>query len=407
MGQPAVNSFASSSPFVTVGQTGFLIWTTNEYTNYCNVFLDGAFLGTAPPTVPSTIYPNGYPVTVTSDPTVFGLEAVDQTGQPSEMSQTSISALPISRRTSNNSAAAFSLLVSPDSKRVYSVGEATGAVFQTWDAATGDVLANVALPDLQGLPYLTMTPDDRWIYIRSAGSVGLVDLSSSTVQWNSLQGASSYSSSITISPDGQSVYTADLANSQFWTLRAGTLTITGPVTIEPFTIVTSLVVSPDNATLYLAGTRSGTAYDLTSRTTVNVVESGTVPYWSVAATAQHVYLTRTGSPVDVFSPRLQALQGTITVSGTDADGGLILNGAALSPDEKWLYVVDYRDFLLNVVDLAAGQLLATLAIPEITTCVAPSPDGLTLYLSARDGWGGANVISVPPAWGYSGQGRML
>ena len=84
-----------------------------------------------------------------------------------------------------------------------------------------------------------------------------------------------------------------------------------------------------------------------------------------------------------------------TTNETDyIDVGDLPRGLRLSPDGKRIYITNFGDGTLSVVDTITNSVVTTVDVPGYSEAVAVSPDGERISVS--DYWSGAvAVISVP------------
>jgi YVTN family beta-propeller protein len=85
---------------------------------------------------------------------------------------------------------------------------------------------------------------------------------------------------------------------------------------------------------------------------------------------------------------------TTTTDADDIDVGDLPRGLRLSPDGKRIYITNFGDGTLSVVDTITNSVVTTVDVPGYSEAVAVSPDGERISVS--DYWSGAvAVISVP------------
>jgi YVTN family beta-propeller protein len=85
---------------------------------------------------------------------------------------------------------------------------------------------------------------------------------------------------------------------------------------------------------------------------------------------------------------------TTTNEADDIDTGDLPRGLQLSPDGKRIYVTNFGDGTLSVVDTITNSVATTVDVPSYPEAVAVSRDGERIYVGGY--WSGAvAVISVP------------
>jgi YVTN family beta-propeller protein len=85
---------------------------------------------------------------------------------------------------------------------------------------------------------------------------------------------------------------------------------------------------------------------------------------------------------------------TTTTDADDIDVADLPRALQLSPDGKLIYITNFGDGTLSVVDTITNSVTTTVDVPGYPETVAVSPDGERIYVG--DYWSGAfAVISVP------------
>ena len=84
----------------------------------------------------------------------------------------------------------------------------------------------------------------------------------------------------------------------------------------------------------------------------------------------------------------------MTNDADDLDIGDLPRGLQLSPDGKRVYVTNFGDRTLSVIDTITNSVTTTVDLPGYPEAVAVSPDGERIYVG--DYWSGTvAVVSVP------------
>lgn len=150
--------------------------------------------------------------------------------------------------------------------------------------------------------------------------------------------------------------------------------------------------SPDGRTLYVKSNDALVVIDAVSwkvRQMLRYAKAGASMHGlAVSADGLRVYVTDAGSLLReaVVSAGNSLAWGREIALGKDRSGGAAYGcGIALSPDGRSAYVCLSRSNALGIVDLASGEMTASIPVQVAPWGVQLSPDGRTAYISD---WGG-------------------
>ena len=198
---------------------------------------------------------------------------------------------------------------------------------------------------------------------------------------------------LTISPDGSHLYAVSYDRGTYYQYPAGWLTIIDTAshavveTIAVGACPETVIASPDGAYLYI------THYDTCSVSAVNLT-TGDVTAVALRDAPLAVIFTSDSAHAYVGNVRSLTVIDTTTNETDYIDVGDLPRGLRLSPDGKRIYITNFGDGTLSVVDTITNSVVTTVDVPGYSEAVAVSPDGERISVS--DYWSGAvAVISVP------------
>lgn len=183
-----------------------------------------------------------------------------------------------------------------------------------------------------------------------------------------------------IPPNSRELYLSTLASVvQVVNTDTDTVVRTLPIAVPP--VPGHVEVSPDNKTLYVLG-ESGflTAYDSHSgavRGTPLFLGNIQTGWGGLTSDGKTMYV-RTLTDVSVVDIASWRITRTIDVGGIAAAPFTF----AFTPDQKQLWVANYGNNTMSVIDLARGQVIKTIQFPDgMAVGLGFSPDGRKAYVS--------------------------
>jgi hypothetical protein len=279
---------------------------------------------------------------------------------------------------SQSSGEPVAIVVSPDGSKVFIIG---GSLLIAYNASTGARLW-VALYSSAGSPFaLAMSPDGSKVFVTGYTLDSNGNRVATTVAFNPKTGAQLWVAydgtigfAIGVSPDGSKVFVtgtvevpqglqvSDVFMTVAYDASTGTqLWLTLYRSADPNaptdTYASTLVVSPDGSTVFVAGSSSGTTdYDY-----------ATVAY--NATTGAQLWVMRYNGP-------------------TSGDDRVAENGLGLSPDGSKLYVTGTAGFTSSAADYATVAYNATTGVQlwvKLYNGPANGTDSATGLAVSRDG----------------------
>jgi YVTN family beta-propeller protein len=198
---------------------------------------------------------------------------------------------------------------------------------------------------------------------------------------------------LAISPDGSRLYAISCDRRTYHEYPEGWLTIidTGSHaainTIAVGACPETITVSPDGEYLYIThyGTCSVSAVNPTTGNSTALVLRDAPLAVVFAPDSGHAYV-RNAHSLTVID--------TVTNDADDIYTGELPRGLQLSPDGKLLYVSNFGDGTLSVVDTITGSVATTVDVRGYPEAVAVSPDGERIYVG--DYWSGTVAVILAP-----------
>ena len=272
-------------------------------------------------------------------------------------------------------------------------GSATGPFAYVANLSSGQVSV-IDLPTETEVTAIATGGEPYWVAISSDGStvaaslhnstgVALIDGVSNTLL-GVVGGVGSEPEAVAVSSDGGTVYVGDESGDDLYVVDVGTETVTsGPIDIssdcsEP----ENMVISPDDAFLYVTCTGSSVIRVATSGFAITSIDTGLGDPHGIALRPDGTLLYYTdGTDVLEWDTGSETLTGT-TFSGCDMYGGRV------SPDGSQLFCQEENGDLM-VFDTSDGSLTGT--VTTGATAVAVRGDGSRAYAPA------GNVVEVVDA----------
>jgi YVTN family beta-propeller protein len=243
-----------------------------------------------------------------------------------------------------------------------------------------------------------VSPDGRYLYVahnRGAdgganGMVSAIDVACATVVATVLLDDVA---ALAISPDGRRLYAISCDRRTYHEYPEGELTIidTGShaaiSTIAVGACPETITVSPDGDYLYIThyGTCSVSAVNPTTGNSTALVLRDAPLAVVFAPDSGHAYVRNAHSLTVIDS---------VTNDANDIYTGELPRGLQLSPDGKRLYISNFGDGTLSVVDTITGSVATTVDVRGYPEAVAVSPDGERIYVG--DYWSGTVAVILAP-----------
>jgi YVTN family beta-propeller protein len=290
------------------------------------------------------------------------------------------------------SGAAKSLAMDADGKQLFVVDyDGSVLVVDTRDYTTQTLWGGCASD-------VVVSPDGRHLYaahsqVTDAGANGVVSVIDTACATTAATVPVEGVAALTISPDGSRLYAVSYDRRAYYQYPAGWLTIIDAAshavveTVAVGACPETLTTSPDGAYLYI------THYDTCSVSAVNLT-TGNVTAVALRDAPLAVTFAPDSAHAYVGSVRSLTVIDTTTNEADYIDVGDLPRGLQLSPDGKRLYITNFGDGTLSVVDTITNAVTTTVDVPGYPEAVAVSPDGERIYVGGY--WSGAvAVISVP------------
>ncbi len=220
--------------------------------------------------------------------------------------------------------------------------------------SSGDILYTATMPSYDGVGGLAFESGNLWG--GSNGYLGLFDTSTKTgINYYVNGGSCASESFITLSPGGSSLYASgyDTCSGHEDLLTMSTNPVNGNLDVS------NMIVFPTSSGTYMALNPDGSTLYVSCLTSSCSGQSGANQI-AVVSTATHA------------------------VSYINLPSTLQAQGIAVTPDGKYLYVVDFNNHLYKV-DLSDNQVVNTLSTQLVANCgstsaIAMNPNGDYVYV---------------------------
>ncbi|MBC8104461.1 MAG: beta-propeller fold lactonase family protein, partial [Cytophagales bacterium] len=294
------------------------------------------------------------------------------------------------------------------------------------DTTTGVVVASVPVERAQSSGGIAFSPDGRTLYV-SGGNAGQVSVfgvgesgtltAAKPLAIAGLKGVlipkanpgvdagrdparqdvpaqQAYLGGLSVSPDGMTLYVANLAGDSVFALDAATGAIKARFTGAEKDRPGAVAVSPDGKTVYTA---------LWGRGTIAALSADALKPLVTYATGSHpnaLLLTKSGARLFVSCGSDDSVYAFDTATGVmrekvtmrlspRAPAGATPSALALSPDEKTLYVANSDNNAVAVVDVTVpgrSRVEGFLPTTFYPTLIAASDDGKRLFIGSGKGY---------------------
>ncbi|QDU68114.1 YncE family protein [Engelhardtia mirabilis] len=270
-----------------------------------------------------------------------------------------------------------------------------------WDVPTGTLLGVVQVGNRPS--GVAVTPDGSKAVVANLDSTfaSVIDLATLAVTNVAI---STRGSEVEISPDGQYAYVAVVSGGDgVWRIDLNTLTTAGAKLATgdmgsisfPYTQSSGISLSPNGATLAVCGSFSDsvTLIDTATWTVLGDEPTGSFPVRAAwAANSGFVFVACRDS--DELT-RVRVVGGTTTVVATIAVGQWPYE-MEVSADGKTVWVLEYLDDSIGVVDVPSGLKTGEVALPDNPVGLVLDPSEANLYV-VTGGWSatiGGSVFSI-------------
>ena len=273
----------------------------------------------------------------------------------------------------------------PDSDRVWVVDPVVGAPVQSIDVS----------PYGQDPRALELSPDGRWLYVGlyESDSVLVIDTTTHTPLTPTIP-VGDGPVAIAFTPDGSQALVANAGSPDSLTIiDTAALTVTATLDGGFFNYPGDVAVNGCTGLAYVANQSGGSVVvvDTTVPTVTAVIPGFDNPLGIVIAPdGQKAYVTEQGDgTVGVVD-----LAHNVLLDSWDV-GSWNINALDISPDGRWLYVVDNQSLGLHVIDASNGRWDAFIPLPTDYWIedVQVSPDGKRIFVAR----GYDDVVSVVDA----------
>jgi YVTN family beta-propeller protein len=353
-----------------VGYYGSLIdFQTDALLGHLNGFVSCSY-GAVSPTAPrAAIVANTFGeemVVVNTDGATGHLEGIVPSGAPPEADRTRSAA------------------ITPDGTRAVTLG-ILGDTATILDLTTGSVEAIVEVGDRPS--EVEITPDGSLAVVANLDSTfaSVIDLDTFAVTNISI---SRRASQVEISPDGHHAYLCVVADGDgVWRIDLDTLSVTGSkITTGNMGSIgflhnqtSGMTLSHDGAVLAVCGSFDDNV-SLVDTVGWSLIKNVAIGDFPVRAVFTHddssilVTCSNDDSLVEISNAgAASAVTATIPVGGKPFE-------MAISPDDSTLYLLNYSDKALGIVDLATNTMTATIGLSESPAGLHLDPDGAFLYI---------------------------
>ena len=250
------------------------------------------------------------------------------------------------------------------------------------DTATNKILSTIPVP--AGPDSLTITPDGQTVYVASTGDtkISVIDTTTDKVTGTIEVGAGPYGLAVT--PDGKHLLAGVVSSGMldFIDLPGNTIAAQVPVDTPH-----NIGLSPDGSTAYVAS-QSKTAPSLLVFSVADHKLTATVPVPAAPRSVvysrdgKQIYFTETGvNSVQVLDPATNKIVTQIAVGASPHQPFFTA---------EYALIVSQKTNELNIIDPTTNTLKSTIPVGKMPHWIATSADGNTAYVTNEND----NSVSV-------------
>ena len=277
--------------------------------------------------------------------------------------------------------APFGIAVTADGKSAYvtTYEDNTVSIFST---ASLEVIKVISVDKLPG--GIAVSPDGKFVYVGHFDADAFAVISTATQEVVDMFDVGGELGGImVISPDGTTIYVSHFPG-------AGRIIIISTVTkkaIREINVRPSLdiAIAPDGERLYVVDPMSE---ELVQISTANYEVVGRIPLGQDANDFTQFAVSPDGDlvyvPVDnlvtFVSMKSEEVVGTIEI-GSEALGTFSLNGIAVSPDGKYVYVANGDEDSVVIISTETNSVADSITVGRGPGTIVVSPDGSAIYVA--------------------------
>ncbi len=244
--------------------------------------------------------------------------------------------------------------VSSDNRFIYYTGD--GGVIKI-DTSNNRIVAQTTLPN--GTFAIQISPDGNTLYTADVLANTVTVLNAADLSVITTVPVDTNPQNISITPDGSKVYTANLNNASVSVIDTATNTLIATINLPGASGTRGICVHPSGQFVYVtnAGSDNVSVIATATDTVVDTINVGETPNNIAFSPDGALGYTANGSSQDVSVIRIS----DNTVVDTISNGGLSFpNGIDVTPDGQFLYVTNVLDDSVSVMRTADNSLVTVL-----------------------------------------------
>ncbi len=244
--------------------------------------------------------------------------------------------------------------VSPDSKFIYYTGN--GGIIKI-DTSNNNIVNQTTLPN--NAFAIQISPDGNTLYTADVLANTVTVLNTADLSVITTVPVDINPQAITITPDGSKVYTANLNNATVSVINTATNTLITTINLPGASGTRGICAHPGGQFVYAASAFSNnvSVIDTATDTVVNTISVGQTPNGIAFSPNGAFGYTANGSSEDVSVIRIS----DNTVIDTISNGGLSFpNGIDVTPDGQFIYVTNVLDDSVSVLRTSDNSLVTVL-----------------------------------------------